>query len=87
MESRLDKVSRLKNRVEELQSDLHKAEGALNQVIEQIRTEFLCLGKDSGIVLEKAEKRLAQLRKEDEAREVEIDRITAEIEKELSEHE
>lgn len=58
MSSNLDKFVKLKKRVEEAKQEADKAEGALAQVLKQLKSEFGCNS------LGDAEKKLEQLEKE-----------------------
>jgi hypothetical protein len=81
MTKRLDNVLQLKHRVERLQADLHKAEGAYAQVMQQIRVEFYCRS------LTQAERKLARLQKKVESQREEIEQKSQELEGELDKHE
>ena len=71
----------LKQTVEEMKQDKHKAEGALEQIMGQIRTEFQC--KD----LESAEKLLQKIQKENKRTKESLIKETEKLEQELEEHE
>lgn len=65
--SKLDRYLSLKKRVEAAQQESDKAEGALGEVMNQIKDEFGCN------TLNEAKRKLKQLRKQEEASKKDFD--------------
>lgn len=70
MDANLDKFVRLKKKVEEKQQEADKAEGAFNQILKQLKTEFGCS------CLEEAEGKLRRLEKQEKTDKKEFDNAT-----------
>ena len=81
MTESVNKILKLKTKIEQMKSDRDKAKGALEQVMSQIRTEFQC--KD----LESAEKLLQKMQKENKRTKESLIKETEKLEQELEEHE
>jgi len=72
--SKLNKYMELKKRVEQAQQEANKAEGALEQVMKQLKKEFGCT------TLEQAEKKLSILEKQEQKAKIEFENAIEEFE-------
>jgi hypothetical protein len=74
-------ILKLKQTIERMQEDKHKAEGALEQVMNQIQTEFDCK------TLEEAEKLVHKMQKQNKKEKQQITQETERLEKEIQNYE
>lgn len=79
--SKTTELLQLKQKVERMEEDKHKAEGALEQVMSQIETDFECKN------LDEAKKLLHKLKRKVKHSRRQIIEGTKQLEKELAKHE
>ena len=76
--SKLDKYLNLKKRVETAQQEADKAEGALSEVMKQLKRDFDC------DTLNEAKRKLKQLKKKEESSKKDFDAALEEFEEKWS---
>jgi len=73
-EPKLDKYLKLKKKIEQIQQEANKVEGALEQITEQLRKEFDCA------TLESAKKKLKVIERQEQKAKIEFENAVEEFE-------